>query len=342
MGNQTSKQNVYQQYYDLLNQQNGNTASGSSHTNSHTFTNHIPSIKNGEPDPYELFGISKNFTWDELKKAYYRIAMMVHPDKGGSEPLFNFVTDSFKKLATEYQSRESNKPHHVLRKESERYHKSHDLQRQQPNPIMNPPENTSIPGDETFMDRFNRLFEEHRIDDDTTRGYGNMMEPSSKNREDINIPKVFKKFSNEAFHAEFNKLPSKDKIVKYKEPEAMVITKNIAYTEIGKESDNFTHMDPNAKNGLFYTDYMEAHANTRLIDPNTVKRKEFRTVEEYDAYRSKKTQRGITEKERRFQEKEKERLENAELERLERVKRQDELSASQHNKIKQRMLQYQR
>jgi len=98
MGNQqSSRTNTYQQYYN--------------------------SLKNNEPiqlpsniTPYEILGLNKNFSWDELKDAYKRQAKLVHPDKGGTEQLFNLVTEAFKKLAYEYKLKEQDKQHYELKK----------------------------------------------------------------------------------------------------------------------------------------------------------------------------------------------------------------------------------
>ena len=52
---------------------------------------------------YEILGISKNFTLDELKDKYKRIAKRVHPDRGGNEQTFKLVTLAYKKLYEEYK-----------------------------------------------------------------------------------------------------------------------------------------------------------------------------------------------------------------------------------------------
>lgn len=59
-----------------------------------TFENiHVPQIhisKNDIPEymntlnPYELLGVSRTSSKDEVRRAYYRLAMIVHPDRGGT------------------------------------------------------------------------------------------------------------------------------------------------------------------------------------------------------------------------------------------------------------------
>jgi curved DNA-binding protein CbpA len=341
MGNQQGKPNVYQQYYDAL-QNRQSTSSIPSMSSS------LPAIGDMNVDnvnPYDVLGVSKQFTWEDLKNSYHRLARLVHPDKGGSEKLFNLVTDCFRKLANEYKLRQDSKPHHELKKESQRYHENHSFEREQPSMFEQqmppPPINTSLPDTNNFNERFNRLFDEFKIEDEEQRGYGHIMTASSKNRDDIHIEQKMKKFTNESFNEEFNRIPIRQQVVKYKEPEALVLTKNIAFTEIGQQSSDFTYNDPSAKSGLFYTDYMQAfdEGNQRLIDPNSVKRKEFKNVDQYDAYRAQKTGRKLTTKELQMMAKQKQMEEEREKERMERVRRQDEIYSLQHEKVKQKMLQ---
>lgn len=325
MGNQPGKQHMYKQYYDAL--QNG------------TVMPTLPSTAS-QIDPYEVLGVSRQFTWEELKSSYRRTASLVHPDKGGSDRLFQMVTDCFRTLATEYKSRAENSSHIDMKQASTRYYEEQ--------PVRAAPIQASGRGDrdrdsgESFQERFNRLFDEHRIEEDEHRGYGHIMAESSKTREDIQIAPVLKKFNKDSFNNAFNKLPSREQnqVVKFKEPEALVLTKNIAYTELGGKTDDFTHQDPTVKTGLFYTDYMEAYneKNQRLIDTEKYQRKEFKSVDQYDAYRKKKSERPISEREHQSIAQQKEVAEHREAERIERLKTQDEMYRAQHDKLQRLML----
>jgi len=51
-------------------------------------------------DPYVVLGISKTATKDEMKKAYFKAALLVHPDKT-KEPK---AEEAFKKLSHVYQA----------------------------------------------------------------------------------------------------------------------------------------------------------------------------------------------------------------------------------------------
>lgn len=240
-------------------------------------------------DPLEVFGLKQNYEWDELKESYRRIAKIVHPDKGGSEVLFNKVTECFKKLALEYKMRQVDRPHHELKREffSEN---SFDIRGMPSNPL--PP--ISMEGN--FADRFNKAFDENKLEDDTMAGgYGNDMAKSTKNREDIAVPKLFKgsKVNAETFNKTFDTVTlsdiAKKEVVVYKEPEALPLGKTLAYTELGadKPSDYSSSTEgTHSIRSLQYTDYMKAHSTTRLVDPRSVQKKqEYRNVDEYEAAR---------------------------------------------------------
>lgn len=330
MGNQPGKQQMYKQYYDALKNGTG-----------------VPTLPTTGPiDPYEVLGVSKQFTWEELKACYRRTASLVHPDKGGSDKLFQMVTDSFRTLAAEYQARAEGASHYEMKQASSRYYERH------PDPGQGQGQGQGHPGfsqrdrdrdtGESFQERFNRLFDEHRIEGDEHRGYGHIMAESSKTREDIKIAPIMKKFNKDSFNNAFNQLPDREQkqIVKFKEPEALVLTKNIAYTELGGKTEDFTHQDPTVKTGLFYTDYMQAYDehNQRLIDPEKYQRKEFKTVDQYDAYRKKKSTKPLSQREQDYISQQKELEERRELERQERLKSQDEMYRAQHDKLQTLML----
>ena len=105
MGAKSSRQYTYQQYYEEM-KKSGNTEN----------------INMENIDPYEVFSISKNFTWNELKETYRKLAINTHPDKpGGNKEVFNIITYCFEKLAREYKKRESDLSHIELKKQSMDY-----------------------------------------------------------------------------------------------------------------------------------------------------------------------------------------------------------------------------
>lgn len=256
----------------------------------------IKSVDLENIDSYEMFGISKHFTWEQLKNAYKSAALKTHPDKpGGNKELFDFVTDRFEKLALEYKSRESNKTHNELKNDSVNFHN------------QNRAFEHSFDTTEPFINKFNKAFDKFKFyDENIESGYGDIMDKSSKTREDINIDNVFdkKEINNQCFNDMFNKKNTiKGKLTKYVEPAPLLMAKKLQFTEIGAaKTDDYTG-ESESKN-LIYTDYMKAHNGERLVDPNS-KFKEFNSIKDYQRYREKKTNTKLNNKENRKIEKKK-------------------------------------
>lgn len=303
MGNTSSRQYTYQQYYNAI-KQSGNMK--------------LIDFKNIDIetlDPYEVLNVSKNFTWDELKTSYRKLAINTHPDKeGGNAELFNIITKCFTSLAIEYKKRKEDKQYNELKKESGEYFDKFNN------------ENLKSPNDNITPEHFNKTFEKCKLyDEEIEFGYGSMMSESSKVREDINIDKIKGKVNNESFNKIFNKsVPLSKSIVKYHEPEPLILAKSMQFTELGgKKPDDYTSSMEQC-NKLAYTDYMRAHDGSRLVDPDIIKgRKEFKSVEEYEKYRNSKIKRDLSSKEKKRIEETKLREEKEEFERLERLKRYD-------------------
>nr|QOI90474.1 hypothetical protein HWQ62_00338 [Pyramimonas orientalis virus] len=49
-------------------------------------------------DPYSVLGVSRGANKEEIKKAYKKLAMKHHPDKGGDEKLFKEITNAYNTL----------------------------------------------------------------------------------------------------------------------------------------------------------------------------------------------------------------------------------------------------
>ncbi len=289
-------------------------------------------------DPYKVLGVSKNYTWNELKEAYKNLAIQTHPDKGGDKLIFNFITDCFKELALEYKNRKKNKSHKEMKTESEEY-----IKKMTTSEYKHPSELLS---GEKFEKRFNKIFEECKyVDEEKDFGYGSIMIPSSSKREDINIDNVFNKkdVDSNTFNSTFNKkltLKEKKEIIKFKEPEALHLV-NTDFTQIGiGRPTDYSNYSSGIALGrkLNYTDYMKAYSNDNFINPDEVQRKDFKNVEEFEKYRDKRTNKQLSKEERDYLENKKKEEELKEFERLERIKKQDLLIKQAHDKANRFLL----
>lgn len=52
-------------------------------------------------DPYQVLGIDTNASQDDIKKAYRKLAMQYHPDRGGDETKFKEIGDAYAVLGDE-------------------------------------------------------------------------------------------------------------------------------------------------------------------------------------------------------------------------------------------------
>lgn len=313
MGNKGSRGMSYSQYYEFMKQQNGGTVNGI-HFNLEGL------------DPYQVLGVGKKFTWDELKDAYRIRAMQVHPDKGGNQEVFNLVTGCFKELAQEYKMKLEAKSHHELKQDYDNYVST------QHRPI-DTRESKSSRDDGDFHKRFNRLFDENRLkDEDGDVGYGHMMTQSTATREDIDIPRTMQSFNHDRFNETFNKqVPASKSVVVYKEPQPMQLAKSIQFTELGGKTDDYSSsVERGEKRGIQYTDYMKAHTTSRLINPEEIKeRKSYKNVEDYEVARSDALKRAATDDEIKWMKERTEIEEKREYDRLQRLKLRDQ-EISQH------------
>lgn len=241
--------------------------------------------------PYAALGLSTNadISLEDLKKRYKSLAVIYHPDKGGTKAMFDFITTCYKKVYYDIKSRQLDKQFMDLKHESTKYMKTKQT-----------PRSFSLPDEGDFQSRFNEFFDEHRLRDDSVdAGYGHIMTPSSQHREDIDIAKTVK--SMKSFHEEFEKRapPPPKEIIKYRVPEALPSARTMQYTELGiSRVGDFSGENDTLKK-LNYTDYKLAHETSRLIDPSTVKaRKEYLNVQALEAEREEKPM--MTEKEQKM------------------------------------------
>jgi curved DNA-binding protein len=51
-------------------------------------------------DYYKILGVARNATDEEIKKAYRKLAMTHHPDRGGNEEAFKKIKEAYEKLTT--------------------------------------------------------------------------------------------------------------------------------------------------------------------------------------------------------------------------------------------------
>ena len=222
-------------------------------------------------DPYAVLGFAKHadVTLDEVKKRFKALAIVYHPDKGGTKSMFDLLTESYKKVAHHIRGRTDNRMFYDLKRDS----------RQGARNAVAPRE-----ADGSFIDRFNNEFEAQKQTkgdhDAFQQGYGYMMDASTKTRGDLNIAKN-RKLRPSNFNKVFEESapPPPKALVKWRVP--MALPSGNGYTELGvtKVKD----FSGGEASNLRYTDYKIAHETSRLVDPRMFRsRKTYNTVEEFE------------------------------------------------------------
>tara|TARA_B100000686_G_scaffold349847_1_gene444213 strand:+ start:644 stop:1729 length:1086 start_codon:yes stop_codon:yes gene_type:complete len=215
-------------------------------------------------DPYKVLGIGKQYDENSLKKAYLKMALQTHPDRGGTEEKFQIVTLSFNVLFKKLQNKNNNHEHHELKENSDVFMKEQK-------------EDITIHQDlskKFDSNIFNQIYDENRIEQVHDKGYTSWIK---ENQVDEGGPKdIFQgNFNKERFEEEFQKQKQtqqkkiSDQLVKYDEP-------NVDISYKGKDSimvlgeGEIKDFSGESSGGLVYRDYRDAYTNTLLIDVNSV------------------------------------------------------------------------
>lgn len=289
--------------------------------NTQTKKKYIKDIQNENYDIYKIFNINENnYTWDELKINYKKLAIKTHPDKGGDKFIFDFITSKFKELAQLLKMKDENKNFNELKTNYNQYTDNNETNIEKYNARFN--------DNLTINERINKYYDSTKVyDDDTDFGYGETMLKSSEERGDLKIDNIFNsgKVDNKIFNDKFNKTVVLSKeIVKHIEPEALVLAKGLSYTEIGAGKNNDYSSSIDKSKNLAYTDYMKAHTTNRLVNIDEFDNiKKFKNTEEYKKYSDKNIKKKLTDKEIKQQDKLKSLEEKNELDRIDRIKQQN-------------------
>lgn len=114
-------------------------------------------------DAMDVFALEPDFSLDDLKQAYRTTALRVHPDKGGSEELFQTVNDCFRVLSMEHNSRRGGVLHDQLKRNFEADIGNYDA--------------SNLKQVKFDVTRFNAVFENTKVGDPARDGgYGQWLE----------------------------------------------------------------------------------------------------------------------------------------------------------------------
>jgi curved DNA-binding protein CbpA len=196
-------------------------------------------------NPYDLMGLNTNSSINELKKAYYHLSLLCHPDKGGNKEDMMILHRSYKFISEEFSKRDNQKTtYQELEDEFTKFCKEQEFEK--------PPSWSQIYHETNdWINEFNNEFNKQftiSSENHFEHGYGDLMEKSESITDVNNYDEQIEKSTKNIKHL-FNR-----EIQIYQEPESIPnFYGNQLRMDVSK-INNFTgHLDE-----LIMTDYKEA------------------------------------------------------------------------------------
>lgn len=308
-------------------------------------------------DALRLFNIQENYTLDDLKAAYKKLAMKTHPDKPtGNAEQFQLVTKCYLSLLEKYKARENDRPFNELKQDSQSY-----LEDQAKLRMMNKNftsskmggSNTSgcvVDKDKFDLKLFNKIYEQNKLWDSNDDGYGNWF--SSDASEEAPTELFGNKFNLNVFNSTFEDYKERltaqtGAIQEYNEPRELVSYSG-GFTDIDQDArriEDFSKPSPVAPNGksgreLGYTDLKTAYTSRgAFIDPNKVEYKTYKNVEELKKDRG-NVRYDMTPEEMRIYQMKLHKQEQEEARRQALIRDRDNQIATTYSRTHERMLGY--
>ena len=191
-------------------------------------------------NPYSLLGVTTNSTMKDLKKAYYCLSLLCHPDKGGSTDDMVVIHKAYLYVKEQLTLANTSITYEEAEEQFEQFCKE---QESQP-----PPFSTIYEENNDFIHDFNREFLKQSVENPFQEGYGHLMEKSII-QEDIDI--------SEPIQHHFSR-----EIVEYIEPHHLPDTYgDYHHFDIDKVTD-FSHKIDR----LILTDYQVAFSPYENLD----------------------------------------------------------------------------
>jgi curved DNA-binding protein CbpA len=208
----------YNRNYNITNQNIVSRPSNIFERRSMEYKEEMEKIRGNDRNAFRLYELPRNFTLKDLKKKYYKLSRVTHPDKhGGSEELFSIVTKYYLYLMDYYKRREeynkydNNEESQNISIDTIRGRRDEEYN----NIVGNGSGNMLMNRQATRMKRgsgkgfdlqsFNKIFEENAFYDPSYQGYGDWLNNISDEDNKIkDAPKLFgNKFNKNVFNTVF-------------------------------------------------------------------------------------------------------------------------------------------
>lgn len=239
----------------------------------------------------EVLGIKEEvaLTEDSLKKAYKKMAIKAHPDKGGSEEYFEAVTRAYAYLSEILRHMRGSKSSTASSTASSTVESPSQAVKQRDmdakkwdmggNPVVLDPNNLNL-------NRFNQLFEENRIPDPDSDGYGDWLK--SADSHSSAGPTFTGKFNRDVFNRMFDEEARKsqrdsNQLVIHPGEMALTMNPNSGVNFVSERPSTYTAA-PNSK--MQFTDLRGAYTSDSTISDKVANvAVQDRNLEQYRASR---------------------------------------------------------
>ena len=201
-------------------------------------------------NPYHLFGLTTDSSLSDLKKSYYELSLICHPDRGGDKDQMVTVHNSYLYLKEQL----SNHNHEDLSETYQNLELQFQEFCQQQNKEL-PEFCTIYEENNDFIQKFNSQFEQRHqhLEQDQSgpfqSGYSTLMEPSDNQIN--NIPEYPLSDCDQHLKNQF-----KQQIIEYQEPKTLPDNYGNYFNFNISKIDDFSHQSDT----LEMTDYLKAHS----------------------------------------------------------------------------------
>jgi hypothetical protein len=297
------------------------------------YQNKLNELEKQNIDALKLFGLQQNYSLDDLKRAYKKMAVKTHPDRpGGSNQKFQLVTKCYMSLLEKHKLQQADKTYMNLREGSQKYMEEQRNKKQ-----------VKFDKENFDLKLFNKIYEQNKLWDPNDDGYNDWLKNDDEDKPE-DTPLFSKKFNLNIFNSTFEDYKKKNcqDIVEYRGPQALV-SANIGFTDVDdtQQIGDFTKSaDLKGAGGIEYTDLKTAYTNRgALIDPNSVEYTTYNSIDELKRARSKISY-TMTPEQIREQELQKMREQEAEELRQKRIRERDFMISQNYSRVHQQMLGY--
>jgi hypothetical protein len=240
-------------------------------TRRHKYETELNSFNKSTINARKLFKLEEDYTGDQLKLSYKKLAMVYHPDRPtGDNQKFQVITKAYMALLEELKLNQPVKNFNELKQNASSF-----MEGQNNRPMKN------VQMGQKFDNQlFNKIYTENRLHKAEDDGYGNWMRDNAMEEKDIEKSAIFSdNFNIGIFNSTFkDNVVNKNQVVEYKTPDGMFSGGGEGSYELGVDNIG------NFSSGGF-TDYKEAHTTHRLVDSDTITEKQFKNVEDLKKHR---------------------------------------------------------